>query len=168
MESNAKFVSLASMGRVRESLRADGKIVVLTNGCFDILHVGHIRYLRQARALGDCLIVGLNSDDSVRSIKGPLRPLVPEAERAEVVAALECVNYVVVFPEDTAERLVEVLQPDVYVKGGDYGLDGMTGKELPEASIVASYGGRVHLLPYVVGRSTTDVVNIILERFGCR
>lgn len=168
MEPPAKLLDLNRLAPVRESLRTAGKIVVLTNGCFDILHVGHVRYLRQARALGDFLIVGLNSDDSVRALKGEQRPLIPQEERAEVLAALECVDCVVVFSENTAERLVEILRPDVYVKGGDYGFDGSSGKDLPEAKVVSAYGGIVRILPYQAGRSTTEIIDIILEKFGRR
>ena len=146
-------------------LRARSARVVLTNGCFDLLHVGHVRYLRTARRLGDCLIVGINGDESVRRLKGPGRPLLPEAERAEVVAALACVDYVVVFQEDTADLLVERLRPDVYVKGADYAPGG-GGTPLPETRAVAASGGRVELVPLVPGRSTTELVAEILRR--CR
>lgn len=140
----------------RRQLREQGKTVVLTNGCFDLLHVGHVRYLRQARALGHVLIVGLNSDASARRLKGPQRPLVPAAQRAEVLAALACVDFVVIFDEPTAERLVNLLQPEIYAKGGDY-----ASKDLPEQAVVESYGGRVVLLLQVLGMSTTDIVSRI-------
>lgn len=146
-----------------QQLRQQGKRVVFTNGCFDLLHVGHIRYLRQARALGDCLIVGLNSDGSMRQLKGPERPLVPQEERAEILAALSAVDHVVIFEELTAERLVSLLRPDIYVKGGDYQTGG--GKELPEERIVASYGGRVVILPLVPGRSTSSLIENIRQRY---
>lgn len=129
---------------------------VFTNGCFDLLHVGHVRYLRQARDLADLLIVGLNTDQSVRELKGPERPIVPEDERAEVLAALEAVDYVVLFPDRTAERLVGVLQPEVYVKGGDYTLD---PSSLPEAGVVQSYGGEVRLMPVHLGRSSSALLS---------
>ena len=134
--------------------------VVLTNGCFDLLHVGHVRYLRAARDLGDCLIVGVNDDDSVRRLKGSSRPIVPAAERAEVLAALAAVDFVVLFSEDTAEALVSRLQPDVYVKGSDYGPG---AKDLPEAQIVEAYGGRVAYVQLVDGRSTSDLVRRIVQ-----
>ena len=127
--------------------------LVFTNGCFDILHAGHVRYLTAARELGDILIVGLNSDASVRKLKGEGRPVNPAADRAEVLAGLRAVDHVVVFDEDTAEELVRRLQPDIYVKGGDYSLD-----RLPESAIVAAYGGRTVLVPMVEGRSTTNVI----------
>ena len=133
--------------------------VVFTNGCFDILHVGHTRYLAAARQLGDKLIVGLNSDASVRKLKGSNRPINTEADRAEVLLALKSVDEVIIFNEDTAERLIAEIKPDIYVKGGDYTLD-----NLPEAKIVQSYGGRVEFIPLVAGRSTTRVVEKILTK----
>ncbi len=151
---------LEAMREIRTELRARGRTVVLTNGCFDLLHVGHVRYLRAARLQGDCLIVGVNSDESVRRLKGPSRPLLPAAERAELLAALSSVDYVVVFPEDTAEELVAALQPDVYVKGSDYGPG---QKDLPEAELVAGYGGRVALNELTPGRSTSSIVARIRE-----
>ncbi|MDO8688981.1 MAG: D-glycero-beta-D-manno-heptose 1-phosphate adenylyltransferase [Dehalococcoidia bacterium] len=160
-----RVVSLEALVRLRQGWSAGGKTVVLTNGCFDLLHVGHVRYLRQARALGDLLIVGLNDDSSVRRLKGPRRPVVQQDDRAELIASLECVDYAVVFAEDTATNLVVALQPDVYVKGGDYG-EG--GKDLPEAGAVRGYGGRIELIPLVAGRSTTDLVQQVLERYACQ
>jgi rfaE bifunctional protein nucleotidyltransferase chain/domain len=132
-----------------------GRTVVMTNGHFDLLHVGHVRYLRAARDLGDALVIGLNSDASTRARK-PGRPLVPEAERAELIAALACVDAVVIFDGLTANELVQALRPEIYVKGGDWGQPG--GPQPPEAEIVASYGGRVVYLPYVPNRSTTDLI----------
>lgn len=135
------------------ALRAHGQRIVFTNGCFDILHVGHVRYLGAARALGDCLVVGLNSDASVRRLKGPERPLNEEADRAEVLDALRAVDYVTIFDEPTAAELIEIIRPDVYVKGGDY-----TIATLPEAEIVRGYGGRVEFIDLVPERSTTRVI----------
>lgn len=137
---------------------------VFTNGMFDILHVGHVRYLQVARALGDCLIVGLNSDASTRALKGESHPIVPQNERAEMLAALACVDYVIIFDELTAEHMVEVLQPQVYVKGGDYNLG--DGKIPPEAKIVERYGGRVEFIAYVEGKSTTNIIAEILSRYN--
>ena len=134
-------------------LRAAGMRVVFTNGCFDILHAGHVRYLAAARALGDVLILGLNSDASVRRLKGETRPVNSEADRAEVVGALASVDYVVIFGEDTAEELIAKVQPAVYAKGGDYTLE-----TLPEARIVEAYGGEVVLVPLVAGKSTTNII----------
>ena len=138
-----------------------GKSVVFTNGCFDILHAGHVRYLTEAKKLGDVLVVGLNSDESVRKLKGAGRPVNSEADRAEVLAGLRAVDHVVVFPEDTAEEMVRQLQPDVYVKGGDYSLE-----RLPESAIVASYGGRTVLVPMVEGRSTSNVIRKLQQQDG--
>lgn len=134
-------------------LRAGGQRIVFTNGCFDILHTGHVRYLKAARSLGDCLAVGLNSDVSVRRLKGPERPVNVEADRAEVLDALFAVDYVTIFDEPTAAELIARIRPDVYVKGGDYTLD-----SLPEAKIVQQYGGRVAFVDLVPGRSTTKVI----------
>lgn len=144
------------------ALREAGQKVVFTNGCFDILHAGHVRYLQEARAQGDCLVLGLNSDESVRRLKGPTRPINSELDRAEVVGALKSVDYVVLFGEQTAESLIAKVRPAVYVKGGDYTLD-----TLPEAKIVQSYGGSVHFVKMVEGRSTTNVIRKISEEKGC-
>lgn len=144
-------------------VRAGGRRIVFTNGCFDVLHVGHARYLEDARALGDLLVVGLNSDASVRGLKGPQRPIVPEADRAELLAALAAVDYVVLFDEATPEALIRRVRPDIHVKGGDY-----REEDLPEAPLIRSLGGEVHLMPLVEGRSTTDVVRTILERYAPR
>lgn len=139
-------------------LQAAGRRVVFTNGCFDILHAGHVRYLNAARAAGDVLVLGLNSDTSVRRLKGEFRPINGEEDRAEVLAGLAAVDYVVIFDEPTAEPLVELLKPDVYVKGGDY-----TVERLPEARIVDSYGGETILIPEVPGRSSTNMIKKIRE-----
>ncbi len=136
--------------------RQQGKRIVFTNGCFDILHSGHVTFLQQARALGDVLIVGVNSDDSVRRLKGETRPINSQADRIAVLAALEAVDHVVIFDEDTPERLISLLRPDVHVKGSDYTID-----RLPEARIVQSYGGQVVILPLVEGKSTTAIVRKI-------
>lgn len=142
-----------------EVLRKGGKRVVFTNGCFDILHAGHVRYLEKARALGDCLVLGLNSDTSVRRLKGPSRPVNREEDRAEVVGALKSVDYVTVFDEPTASELIALVKPAVYAKGGDYTLD-----TLPEAKIVQSYGGKVAFIDLVEGRSTTNIIEKIKEQ----
>jgi D-glycero-beta-D-manno-heptose 1-phosphate adenylyltransferase len=157
-----KVLSLDELAVVRRELAAAGRTVVFTNGHFDLLHVGHVRYLQAARTLGDCLIVGLNGDASTTALKGPGRPLVPQEERAELLAALACVDYVTIFDELTAERLVAALRPDIYVKGGDYA----EGKPLPEAAVVAAYGGRVELVDLTNGRSTTNLIHTILSRLG--
>lgn len=138
-------------------LRKVGKKVVFTNGCFDLLHVGHIKYLKAARELGDALVVALNSDESVRRLKGPDRPLISERQRAELIVALESVDYVTVFGQDTPEELIDVLRPDVFVKGGDY-----TEERLPEAPLVRSYGGSVEIVPiFGDGISTTSLIERI-------
>ncbi|MDU2063337.1 MAG: D-glycero-beta-D-manno-heptose 1-phosphate adenylyltransferase [Sporomusaceae bacterium] len=154
-----KVIERDHLTKLGEMLRQQGKQVVFTNGCFDILHAGHVRYLNEARTLGDCLIVGLNSDASVQRLKGPSRPINQEADRAEVLAGLYAVDYVVIFSEQTAEPLVSELKPAIYVKGGDYSLD-----KLPEAAIVAAYGGKTVLVPEVKGRSTTRVIAKIAEQ----
>lgn len=129
---------------------------VFTNGCFDLMHVGHLRYLQQARALGDRLIIGLNSDKSVQTIKGPDRPILPEDERAELLLGLDCVDGVVLFDEPTASRLISEIRPHIYAKGGDY-----NPESLPEAPVVKEYGGRIVILPFVEGRSTTSIIEKI-------
>lgn len=140
-------------------LKANGKTVVFTNGCFDILHAGHVRYLQAARELGDCLILGLNSDESVRRLKGPTRPVNGQDDRAEVLSALSAIDYVVIFSDATAEGLVREFQPSIYVKGGDYNV-----KDLPEATIVAGYGGKTVLIPEVAGKSTSNIINKMTKK----
>lgn len=137
-------------------MRRDGKRVVFTNGCFDLLHPGHVRYLTEARGLGEALIVGLNSDRSVRALKGEGRPILDANERAEVIGALEAVDCVVVFDEDTPRDLIARLLPDVLVKGGDWPLDQIIGRKEVEAA-----GGKVVSLPYVEGSSTSDLIERI-------
>jgi len=139
--------------------RLRGGTVVATGGCFDLLHVGHLSTLRAARRLGDCLIVCLNSDDSVRARKGTGRPVVPQSDRARLVAALDCVDAVVTFDEPTPERVLDQLRPDIWVKGGDYFLDGPDGEPaLPEAELVRRWGGQTVVVPYLSGRSTTQLL----------
>lgn len=137
-----------------------GEQVVFTNGVFDILHVGHLRYLAEARALGDALVVAVNSDASVRRLKGDKRPISPEAERVELLDGLRCVDYVTIFETDTPEPLVELVKPNIYAKGGDYTVD-----RLPEAKVVQAYGGQVRILSLIQGRSSTDIVRTILSRY---
>ena len=181
------------IARIVAERQAAGERGVFTNGVFDLLHLGHVTYLRQARALGDFLVVGVNSDASTRRLKGPKRPLVPERERAALLAALACVDYVTIFSESTAEATVADLHPAVYVKGGDYAggahdsnillapeqlrriLEGDTrdypmlaglAARLPEARTVASYGGSLALIRYLPERSTTDLIERIAERYA--
>jgi len=148
-----KILSTDEMLAERERLRATGKRLVFTNGVFDLLHVGHVRYLKQARALGDALVVAINSDRSVRELKGPDRPVFDEGERAEILAALRDVDYVVVFDDISPRTTIRKLLPDVLVKGGDYQLDEIHGREEVEAA-----GGKVISLPFVVGASTTSLL----------
>ncbi len=141
-----------------------GECGVFTNGCFDLLHLGHIRYLEQARGLGDFLVMGLNSDASVRKLKGQGRPLVPEQERAEILAALMCIDYVTIFGESTAGPLVDLLRPAIYVKGGDYAgaQEGVPDTmRLPEAKHVQAYGGVIRLIAYLPHHSTTELMEKI-------
>jgi rfaE bifunctional protein nucleotidyltransferase chain/domain len=154
-----KVVDWPELLDVRHRARREGQVVVWTNGCFDLLHVGHVRNLQAARGHGDLLVVGLNSDDSVRRLKGPGRPVLPAAERAEVLAALACVDYVVVFEELTPTEAIARLQPDVHCKGADYAPP--HGKPIPEAEVVEAYGGRIEFLPLVPAISTSDVIRRI-------
>ncbi|ASD62619.1 D-glycero-beta-D-manno-heptose 1-phosphate adenylyltransferase [Bdellovibrio bacteriovorus] len=134
-------------------LRAAGKKIVFTNGCFDLLHVGHVRYLQEAQKLGDLLVVGVNSDASVKRLKGPTRPVQIEADRAEILAALSAVDFTVIFTEDTPENLIHKVRPDILVKGGDWKIDSIVG-----APFVMSYGGQVMSLQFVDGKSTTKLI----------
>jgi rfaE bifunctional protein nucleotidyltransferase chain/domain len=148
-----KILSVDQLSTERQHLRAAGKKLVFTNGVFDILHVGHVRYLQQARELGDALVVAINSDASARELKGEGRPLTNENDRAEILAALACVDYVSVFDELSPRALIAELLPDVLVKGGDYSLDQVHGREEVEAA-----GGRVVCLPFVEGASTSAII----------
>ena len=136
-----------------EERRAQGEHIVTTNGVFDLLHVGHVRYLQQARGLGDLLVVGVNSDACTRQLKGPKRPLVPQDERMEVLAALVCVDYVTLFDEPTPIEWLRTARPHIHAKGGDYDIE-----QMPETPVVRMWGGQVVTLPFVVGRSTTAMI----------
>lgn len=160
-DSDAKIKNLDVLAGIIEAEKARGKRIVFTNGCFDLLHVGHVKYLQKAKSYGDVLVLGLNSDASVRRLKGEKRPLIGEAERAHILAALDCIDYVVIFGEDTPLRLIETLRPAVLVKGGDYTPEGVVGKD-----VVESYGGRVELVTFVDGRSTTNIIEKILKAYG--
>ena len=151
-----KILSPEKMLGERQRLRAAGKRLVFTNGVFDLLHVGHVRYLAQARALGDALVVAINSDRTVRELKGPDRPIFDQAERAEIVAALRPVDYVTIFDDVSPRSLLAKLLPDVLVKGGDYQLDQIHGREEVEAA-----GGKVISLPFVEGASTSGLIERI-------
>jgi rfaE bifunctional protein nucleotidyltransferase chain/domain len=151
-----KTLSANQLLEERAQLRTDGKKLVFTNGCFDVLHVGHVRYLEQARALGDALVVAINSDRAVRELKGENRPVMNEDERAEILAALRSVTYVTIFDDLSPRRLIAELLPDVLVKGGDYGLEEIHGREEVEAA-----GGRVVSLPFVKGVSSSEILGRI-------
>lgn len=156
-----KVFERAALAQEVQHRQQAGERCVFTNGCFDLLHIGHVKYLQEARAAGDFLVLGLNSDESTRMLKGPSRPLVPELERAEILAALTCVDYVTIFAEATASALVDLLKPDVYIKGGDYaGAQGsqIDTRRLPEAKHVFAYGGNVQLISYLPGHSTTELI----------
>jgi rfaE bifunctional protein nucleotidyltransferase chain/domain len=143
-----------------KGLKAEGKQIVFTNGCFDLLHVGHVRYLEEAKALGDVLVVGLNSDRSVRELKGPRRPILPSEERAEILSGLASVDYVTVFDEPTPLTLISALEPHLLAKGGDWSREQVVGKEVVEGK-----GGRVVIIPVVEGASTSNIIQIILGRY---
>jgi rfaE bifunctional protein nucleotidyltransferase chain/domain len=160
--STAKVIDLDTLLGLRARWRAGGQTVVWTNGCYDLLHVGHVRGLQEARGLGDVLVVGVNSDASVGRLKGPRRPIVPEAERAEVLAALGCVDRVLVFAQDTPVEVLARLKPDVHCKGADYAPP--HGKPIPEAAVVAAYGGRIAFLALVPAHSTSALMRRIRSR----
>ena len=155
MSAHEKIISLDQLPAWRDSLREVGKRLVVTNGCFDLLHAGHVIYLEQAAALGDLLLVGCNGDESVRQLKGKGRPLNPEADRALVLSALESVGSVVVFPERSAEDFLRLAKADVYVKGGDYTPETL---DAGERVAVESGGGEIVIIPFVPGKSTTDII----------
>jgi D-beta-D-heptose 7-phosphate kinase/D-beta-D-heptose 1-phosphate adenosyltransferase len=193
MVTEAKLLTPAELPGWVSAQRERGRRIVFTNGVFDLLHVGHVRYLQQAHDLGDVLVVGLNSDVSTRQVKGAQRPLVPEGERAEVLAALACVDAITIFAEPVASGLVALIQPDVYVKGGDYAgeqagatlltimptdlrrlaqgtptdpsIPPQLFARLPEAQAVAEYGGTICLIPYLPEHSTTALIDRIIDRF---
>lgn len=159
-DADEKILTPVLLQNILAGERSRGKNIVFTNGCFDLLHVGHVKYLQAARRLGDLLVLGLNSDASIRRLKGPGRPLIGQEERAHILAALHCIDYVVIFDEDTPLELISVLHPDILVKGGDYTREGVVGRE-----VVESYGGRVELISFVDGKSTTNIINKILESY---
>ena len=149
-----KIVRRSVLKGILDELRQSGKTIVFTNGCFDILHIGHLRYLQEAKALGDCLVVGLNTDESVRQLKGPDRPFVSEFERAEMLAGFQCIDWITLFSEVTAIDLIKELRPNIYVKGGDY----TDLNQIPEAETVQSIGAEIVIVPKIEGRSTTSLV----------
>lgn len=152
----SQIVQLKELLSILERLKTEKKQIVTTNGCFDILHVGHVRYLKQAKELGDVLIICLNTDKSVKKLKGDSRPVNNELDRAEVLAGLRSVDYVILFDEDTPSELLAQIKPDIHVKGGDY-----DANTLPEAKIIQQFGGKIMFLPFVAGKSTTGIINKI-------
>lgn len=152
---NDKVVPLEKLQQRAKDLRTAGRRIVATNGCFDLLHVGHVRYLKAARALGDALIVGINGDQSVRELKGAGRPVNSERDRAEIVAALECVDLVAIFPDVRATRFLELAAPDVYVKGGDYNQNTLNAEE---RRVLQKIGAKIDILPFEHGYSTSDLL----------
>ncbi len=155
------FLEPTQLAPVLENLQKQGQKAVFTNGVFDLLHLGHVTYLQEARKQGDLLVVGLNSDASVRRIKGPLKPLLPLEERAEMLLALSCVDYTTFFEEDDPYNIIKILKPNVLVKGGDWAIDKIIGGDL-----VQSWGGKVMNIPVVEGRSTTNLIQMVRERYG--
>jgi D-beta-D-heptose 7-phosphate kinase/D-beta-D-heptose 1-phosphate adenosyltransferase len=155
-----RVISIEQMKIERDAIRATGRRVVFTNGVFDVLHRGHCEYLDAARACGDILVVGLNSDDSVRRLKGDKKPIVPEEDRAVVLCSLNAVDYVVIFGEDTPIVLISELLPDILIKGGDYALNEIVGREEVEAA-----GGAVLTIPLTEGKSSTNIISTIIERY---
>lgn len=155
-----KIIAIENLPSWRENLRRQGRVLVVTNGCFDILHAGHVAYLHAARRLGDCLLVGLNSDSSVRALKGHDRPLNPEQDRALVLAGLADVDAVCIFTEINALRFLSIAQPDIYVKGGDYTIETINQDE---RRLIEKMGGRVEVLPGLPGRSTSTILQKLIE-----
>jgi rfaE bifunctional protein nucleotidyltransferase chain/domain len=154
-----KKLTIESILAKRNQWRENGELVVWTNGCFDLFHVGHLRSLQAAKSLGDRLIVGINSDASIRRLKGAGRPIVRQEERCEIIAALACVDAVVLFEEDTPEASLQLLRPDIHCKGADYAPP--NGKPIPERKLVESYGGRVAFIPIISGFSTSSLIETI-------
>ncbi|HPZ06970.1 MAG TPA: D-glycero-beta-D-manno-heptose 1-phosphate adenylyltransferase [Candidatus Eremiobacteraeota bacterium] len=156
----SKLIILPQLLSIVQERKIKGEKLVFTNGCFDVIHVGHLRYLEKAKKLGDFLVIGMNSDSSVRALKGKGRPFVPEMERAEILSALVFVDYIVIFSEMRPDNLIEHLKPDFHVKGGDYRKD-----DLPESALVEKYGGRVIILEHIPGKSTTCMAEEICRKF---
>ncbi len=158
-----KIKEREELQRTFETLRNNGKRIVFTNGCFDLLHVGHLRYLEKAKSLGDVLVVGVNSDSSVQRLKGPRRPILPLEERMELLSGLGCIDYVISFEESTPLELISVLKPNILVKGGDWSKETIVGRE-----VVEGLGGEVVVLPFFEGNSTSNLVETILSRYADR
>jgi len=158
-----KIVPLEELSDRCEKLRSTGKKIVATNGCFDLLHLGHVRYLQAARSLGDLLVVGLNGDRSVRELKGPGRPITTQSDRAEILAALECVDLVTIFPEIRATKFLAMVRPAVYVKGGDYSSETLDEEEL---AMLKEIEAAIRLIPYQTGYSTSGLIDQICKSSG--
>ena len=158
-----KIIGEKGLLRIIKNLKTRGKRIVFTNGCFDLLHIGHIRYLEKARTLGDILVVGVNSDSSVRILKGPKRPILPVKERAEILSGLGCVDYITIFNEQDPLKLITSLHPHVLVKGGDWTKEQIVGGDVVERS-----GGKVVIIPFVKGTSTSNLIGTILEKYEKR
>jgi rfaE bifunctional protein nucleotidyltransferase chain/domain len=161
--ASSKVLTLKQAARWAATARQRGQRIVATNGCFDLIHFGHVGYLQRARKLGDLLVVGLNGDQSVRQLKGAYRPLVPQKQRAAVLAALTCVDAVVIFPQVRAHRFLAAVRPDIYVKGGDYRPETLVGRE---RAVLTAVGSKIRILPYVKGFSTTALIKKIRQA-GC-
>jgi D-beta-D-heptose 7-phosphate kinase/D-beta-D-heptose 1-phosphate adenosyltransferase len=158
-----KIKSKEDLHDIMEELKKKGKRIVFTNGCFDLLHLGHVRYLEKAKSLGDILVVGVNSDSSVQNLKGPERPILPEEERIEILSSLACVDYITVFDELTPFELISSLRPHILVKGGDWTKETTVGRKVVEQS-----GGEVVILPFIEGPSTSNLIETILKRYEKR
>jgi D-beta-D-heptose 7-phosphate kinase/D-beta-D-heptose 1-phosphate adenosyltransferase len=158
-----KIKTKEDLCRILQNLKRKGKRIVFTNGCFDLLHLGHIRYLEKAKALGDILVIGVNSDHSVRNLKGPQRPILTEEERAEILSSLGCVDYITIFDEADPLELISSIQPNILVKGGDWTKETTIGRE-----VVEKLGGEVIIIPFVEGASTSNLIETILKRYEKR
>ncbi len=156
-----KILNRKTLKEKLDTLKKQGKKIAFTNGCFDILHVGHVRYLKEAKKTADILVLALNSDSSVRQIKGEKRPLVPQEERAEIIAALEFIDFVTIFDEQTPLKLIKLLKPDVLIKGGDWPEDKVVGREE-----IKKWGGKLTLIPEIIGKSTTSIVDKIKKTYS--
>ena len=155
------LIQLDKLISIRQELKQKGKKVVFTNGCFDILHAGHVDYLRKAKECGDILIVGLNSDSSVKTIKGSQRPIVPQSERAYILSNLKSVDYVILFEESTPLKLIESIIPDVLVKGADWSIDNIVGKD-----VVEKHGGEIKTIKFITNQSTTNIIEKVLAAYN--
>lgn len=156
-----KIKKKEEISHIAEKLKAENKVIIFTNGCFDILHSGHIKYLYDAKKLGDILIVGLNSDSSIKRIKGEKRPIINQEERAYIISALEMIDFIVIFDDDTPYELIKCIKPNILVKGGDWDIEKIVGKD-----IVESYGGKVLNIPFVEGKSTSNIIQRILDVYS--